>query len=313
LLAFFPLIATALALCGGPEFTARGQQAPPPNKAEAAPGDRVVLTIGEEKITASQIEEFIRSLPPHYQAFYGGPGKRYLPQYLIAMKILSAEAVKLKLADRPEVARALETARESVLSDAARQHFMQSIVLSEQELRDLYQKDKTQSEEVRIRHILIRTDTAPLKPEGSSQAALPEPEARKKIEDLRRQILAGADFAQMAKQYSEDPATAASGGDMGVLQNDKVVPAVVHAAHSLDPGQVSNVLETPSGLEIFQVENKRLKPFEEVRPALEGELRTAKATEIVQHLIDKYPMVVDQEFFAGPAAKPNPPPATPAH
>jgi hypothetical protein len=313
--ALFLLIATALALFGAPEFAACGQQASPPSKAEAAPGERVVLTVGDEKITAAQIDQFIQALPLQYKAFYGGPGKRYLPQYIIAMKVLSAEAIRLKLAEQPEVAEAIEIARESVLSDAAREHYIQGINVSEQELRELYQKDKTEAEEVRIRHILIPTENAPLKPEASGHPALPEPEARQKLEDIRRHILAGADFAQMAKQYSEDPATAASGGDMGIVQGDKFVPPVVHAAHALEPGQVSNILETPAGLEIIQVESKHTKPFEEVRSALETQLRESKATEIVQHLIDRYPMVVDQEFFAGPtpAAKQNPPSPPPTH
>ena len=312
-LTFVPLIAAAFALCSWPEFAVRGQQAPPPNAVSSAPGQRVVLTIGDEKITAADIDDFIQALPPRYQAFYGGPGKRLLPQYIIAMKALSDEAVKLKLADQPEVARALETARESVLSDAARKHLFQAIVVSDRELRELYEKDKTLSEEVRLRRILIQTADAPMKSSSPGHPASSVPAARKKLEDIRQQILAGADFAAMAKQYSEDNASAPSGGDIGVLQRDKVVPSIVNAANTLQPGQVSNILETPFGLEIIQVEAKRTKPFEEVRPALETQLRQSKASEIVQRLIDKYHSVVDQEFFAGPAAKQNSPtsPRTP--
>ena len=219
-LAFFSLLATALVLCGWPEFAAGGQQASPPNTAGSAAGERVVLTIGDERITASGIDNFIQALPPQYQAFYSGQGKRLLPQYIVAMKVLSAEAVKLKLEEQPEVARAIEIAREGILSDAARKHFLQSMTVSDQELRELYEKDKTLSEEVRIRHILIQMEDAPLKSGAAGRAALPEPEARKKLQDIRERILAGADFAQMAKQYSEDVTTAASGGDMGVIQPD---------------------------------------------------------------------------------------------
>jgi parvulin-like peptidyl-prolyl isomerase len=117
----------------------------------------------------------------------------------------------------------------------------------------------------------------------------------------------------MARQYSEDSATAASGGDMGVIQRDKVVPPIVNAAYSLEPGQVSQILRTPSGLEIIKVEEKRTKPFEEVRPALETELRQSKAAEIVQHLMDHYHLVVDEEFFTGTPAKQISPPSRPTH
>ena len=297
------LIATALAFGGWPKPAACGQQASPPNTAGSAPGERVVLTIGNEKITAAEIDDFIQALPPQFQAFYGGPGKRLLPQYIVAMKVLSAEAVKLKLGEQPEVVRAIEIAREGILSDAARKHFLQSITVSDQELRELYAKDKTLSEEVRIRHILISTEDAPLKSRAAGHPALPEPEARKKLEEIRERILAGADFAQMAKQYSEDTATAASGGDMGVIQRDKVVPPIVNAAYALEPGQVSDIISTPSGVEIIKVEDKHTKSFEEVKPALETQLRQSKASEIVQHLMANYPLVIDQEFFAGSPAK----------
>jgi peptidyl-prolyl cis-trans isomerase C len=300
---FWLLIATALAFGGWPNPAACGQQVLPPNRAGSAPGERVVLTIGDEKITAADIDNFIQALPPQYQAFYSGPGKRLLPQYIVAMKVLSAEAVKLKLGEQPEVARAIEIAREGILSDAARKHFLQSITVSDQELRELYQKDKTLSEEIRIRHILIQTEDAPLKSAAAGHAALHEPEARKKLEDIRERILAGADFAQMAKQYSEDTATAASGGDMGVIQRDKVVPPIVNAAHALEPGQVSDIVLTPSGVEIIKVEDKHTKSFEEVKSALETQLRQSKAAEIVQHLLADYPLVIDQEFFAGSPAK----------
>jgi hypothetical protein len=282
-------------------------QAASAEKTQSLPGERVVLTIGDERITAADIENFIQALPPQYQAFYGGEGKHLLPQYIIGMKVLSNEAVKLKLGEKPVVARALETAREGILANAARQHFLESVVVSDQELRELYQKDKTLSEEDRIRHILIRTEDAPLNFGGAGRPALPEPEARKKLQDIRERILAGADFAQMAKQYSEDTATAASGGDMGVIKSDKVVPPIIDAAHSLNPGQVSDLILTPSGVEIIQVEDKHTKSFEEVKPALETQLRESKASETIKHLTDNYHLVVDQEYFAGSPAKQSPP------
>jgi parvulin-like peptidyl-prolyl isomerase len=115
----------------------------------------------------------------------------------------------------------------------------------------------------------------------------------------------------MAKQYSEDTATATSGGDMGAIQRDKVVPPIANAAYSLEPGQVSDIILTPSGLEIIKVEDKHTKSFEEVRPALETQLRQSKAAEIVRRIMDNYHLVIDQEFFAGPPAKQNSPPAPP--
>jgi hypothetical protein len=312
-LVLLSLVIFQIPLWGWAQSAGSVPQAASAQKTQSLPGERVVLTIGDEKITASDIEIFIQSLPPQYQAFYGGSGKRFLPQYIIAMKVLSREAIKLKIEEQPEVVRALEFARESILSAAAREHFLNSVAVSEQELRELYQTDKTLSEEDHIRHILIRTEDSPLKPRGAGHPALPEPEARKKLQGIRERILAGADFAQMAKQYSEDTDTAASGGDMGVIQSDKVVPPIIDAAHSLNPGQVSDLIPTPSGVEIIQVEDKHTKSFEEVKPALETQLRQSKAAELMKHLMDNYHPVFDQEFFSGKPASPAPPAPSPSH
>ncbi len=82
------------------------------------------------------------------------------------MKVLAAESVKEKLDEQPEVARAIQIARESILADAARKHIEQGISVSDQELQELYRKDKALSEEVRIGHILIRTEDAPMRTAG---------------------------------------------------------------------------------------------------------------------------------------------------
>jgi parvulin-like peptidyl-prolyl isomerase len=271
----------------------------------------VVLSVGDQKMTAAEVEKFIQALPPDFRAFYGGQGRRALPANIVRVKVLSAEAIKQKLDQQPEVALAIQIARESILADAARQHIEEGISVSEQELRELYEKDKAKSEEIRIAHILIRTENSPFKSGASGHPGLPESEARKKLEDIRKQILAGADFGQMAKQYSEDTATAASGGDMGVVQPDKVVPPIVSAAHALERGQVSDILGTPFGLEIIKVEEKRVKPFEEVRSALEAQLRESKAGEIIHRLVDQNPVFIDQEFFSGQPTKPTSPPSLP--
>jgi parvulin-like peptidyl-prolyl isomerase len=301
------LVIFQIPLWGWAQSAGSVPQAASAEKTQPLPGERIVLTIGDEKITAAEVEKFIQALPSQYQAFYGGPGKYLLPQYLVRMKVLLAEALKQKLGEQPEVARAIQIARESILADAARKRIEQGISVNDQELQELYQKDKTLSEEDRIGHILIRTKDSPFSTAGSGHPGLPEPEARKKLEDIRKQILAGADFARMAKQYSEDNATAASGGDMGVIRSDEVVPPIVDAAHSLNVGQVSDLILTPSGVEIIKVEDKHTKSFEEVKPALETQLRQSKAAEIIKQLADNYHTFVDKEYFAGPPAKQSSP------
>jgi len=283
-------------------------QAPtvPPATNKSVASERVVISIGDEKITDGDFERLVAAMPPEYRKYYSGPGKHLLPQYIIRMKILSAQAVKEGVANHPDVVRAIEIARESILTDAEQKHIEEGITVNDQELRDLYEKKKEFFAEVRISHILIRTENATFKSDDPSHPGLPDAEARKKLEEIRKQILAGADFAEMAKKYSEDATTSASGGDMGVIHPDRVVPPIIEAAHSLSPGQVSDLIATPSGFEIIKVEQKRTIPFEEAKPGLESQVRQSKASAVVQHIEDEYHVVIDKEFFGEPAGNQNP-------
>ena len=86
-------------------------------------------------------------------------------------------------------------------------------------------------------------------------------EARQKALDFAKSLLdslkAGADFADLAKKYSEDPASAQHGGDLGYVKRGVFYPEFESAAFSLDVGQISDVVETPVGFHIIQLLDKR--------------------------------------------------------
>jgi parvulin-like peptidyl-prolyl cis-trans isomerase-like protein len=275
---------------------------PPTPQSEAKPsnpGDRVVLTIGEKKFTAAQVEQIIEALPRESRAFYGGQGKKFLPTYLVQMAVLSDEAKKHNLHVDTQVQQAIENATEAILANAERERIERSFAVDERQLQEAYQQHKTDYEEVRIRHILIRTASSPVAYPGSpSRPPLPEAEARAKLEDLRKQILAGADFAQLAQKNSDDLTTAASGGDMGYINRQQVVPPIVDAAHALAPGQVSDIIQTPYGLELVKVEDRHEKPFSEIRQGLEAEIRKTQADQVIHKLIGESKVVVDNQYFS---------------
>ena len=270
-----------------------------PGGEKAAGDQRVVLRIGEEKFTAADVEAILQALPPQSRTYYATQGRRVLPQYLIRMKVLSAEARKQDLGERPEVRQAIQIATESILADAAQKRIVESIPVPEEALADLYQQRKAQFEQVRIRRLLMRTETSILGQSLSPpRPPLAPAEARKKLEDLRRQILEGADFAAVAKSQSDDLETARAGGDLGFVDGQKVVPPIAQAAFSLAPGQVSEIIPTPYGLEIIKVEEKRTRPLAEVRTLLEAQYRQGKIEAAIQQLQKQYAVEIDSGFFS---------------
>ena len=135
-------------------------------------------------------------------------------------------------------------------------------------------------ERVHARHILLKTD-------GKSDA---EKKALKaKAEDLLKQLKNGADFAELAKKYSED-GTKDQGGDLGWFTHGQMVPEFDSAAFALKPKELSGVVTSQFGYHIIQVMEKdpaKLKPFEDVKDELAKEVRDQSVTDKMQMLGDQ--------------------------
>lgn len=79
---------------------------------------------------------------------------------------------------------------------------------------------------------------------------------RERLTDIHARIEAGADFAEMARQYSDDP-TAEQGGELGWFGPGDLVVEFENAAQRLQPGQLSGVVRTIYGFHLIEVEEKR--------------------------------------------------------
>ena len=137
-------------------------------------------------------------------------------------------------------------------------------------------------EQVHARHILIRF--------GDDEAA-----ARKKAEDILKQLRAGADFAELAKKYSEDPGTASKGGDLGFFGRGQMVPEFEQAAFSLKPGQISGIVRSTFGFHIIQTLAVSGGNDATRRPAAEFNAKLKASQVQAQELADK----IDQELKDG--------------
>lgn len=82
-------------------------------------------------------------------------------------------------------------------------------------------------------------------------------EARQKLEELKKRIQSGEDFEIMAKAYSEDPGSAKDGGNLGFWGRGAMVPEYEAAALKLEPMQLSEIVESPFGLHLIQLLEKK--------------------------------------------------------
>ncbi len=78
-----------------------------------------------------------------------------------------------------------------------------------------------------------------------------------KLRELKKRIQAGEDFATLAKQYSEDPGSASSGGELGFFKKKELTPEYEAASLRLEPGQMSDIVESPFGFHLIQFIERR--------------------------------------------------------
>ena len=105
---------------------------------------------------------------------------------------------------------------------------------------------------------------------------------RVRAADLLSQLKRGADFAELARRYSEDPGTRDRGGDLGLFTRDTHTPRFDQAAFALKPGELSEIIETEYGFHIIKAGEhrpERTRSFDELRPQIEQQLLARKRGE----------------------------------
>jgi len=161
--------------------------------------------------------------------------------------------------------------------------FVQTAQVSDSQLHQEYQ-DNIDSyrtpERVKVRHILIKTQGKP----KDDVAKL-----KVKAEGILKQLQHGGDFADLAKKNSEDPGSAEKGGELGWIVRGQTVPNFEKTAFSLQPGQLSGIIDTEYGFHIIQLEDKQAahtQAFDEVKPQILLEAKKQVAAENLRKAVD---------------------------
>jgi peptidyl-prolyl cis-trans isomerase D len=166
----------------------------------------------------------------------------------------------------------------------------QQVQVTPQELQQYYNSHRDQyrvPEQVNVRHILIKTP-AP-SPDGKVDEAAVKA-AREKADSILKQLQGGANFAELAKKYSEDPGSKDNDGSLGWIQRGQTVPEFEQAAFSLPKGQTSGIVRSTFGFHIIHVDDKQeahVKPLDEVKSQIEPLLAADKASARVESLANK--------------------------
>ena len=133
----------------------------------------------------------------------------------------------------------------------------------EEEVKKKYEADapkyKDSKPEVRARHIFFRKPPTVHSSKDKDAGAAPPDIAKERAEAAHKKLIAGADFATLAQELSDDKRTGKKGGDMGWRRQSSIGygKELSDKAKELTPGQLSEVVATPSGYHILRIDDRR--------------------------------------------------------
>lgn len=297
-------LASAIAFAQEKPATATAPAQTPAAQKQTA-GDPVIITAGNIQIRQSEFESALKTLPAEYQQYAMGPGKKQFAEDYLRMKMLSSEGMKAGLDKDPEVVAQLNLMRENLVAQAQLAKIEKSITLTDEDLKKKYEADKASYEQVSARHILIAFKGSPAAQAGKPE--LTEEQAKAKAEDIRKKLVAGAKFEDLAKAESDDVGSGERGGDLGAFGRGQMVPEFEKAAFDAKVGEVIPVVRTQFGYHIIRVDKHDHTPFDGVKATLERSERQAR----LQARLDAMKGTVtlnDKYFVAAEAPQPAPAP-----
>lgn len=140
-------------------------------------------------------------------------------------------------------------------------------IIPDDQLRELYLAELPGGR-VRARHILLPF------PENAT------PEQRDSVHafagELKDRLEAGADFAELAREYSSDRGSGERGGDLGFFGRGEMVRPFEEAAFSLEPGTISDPVESPYGVHVIRVEEREVPDFEDEKESFLTRIRSQR-------------------------------------
>lgn len=271
--AFFSLaLSLVLTACAAPPAPQAEQgDAPPPGAPAATPTGEVIATWGDGQLGAVALREEFLGLPARTRLGMGPEARARFVENLILQEMMVEEGLTRGFADDPAILQQLRETRRRLIVQRMLADVRDVPAPGDDEVRAFYEENlrRYSTATVRARHILKKDRAA--------------------AEDLHAELVSDpARFEELAKENSEDKASSRKGGDLGFFGHGRMAPAFEQAAFALvEPGEITEVVETPYGFHIIQLIEKRpgqQRELAQVAESIRGQLkRRAVARAVSQY------------------------------
>lgn len=278
--------------------------------------DEVVARVGDSRITVADLRPILDSLDIRERAALQGDtaAMNQIVRSLIIQQLLYKQATRDGYDKRPNVQQRLERARQAAIAEG----FLQASTRvpesfpSEEEVKTFYEENKarlTLPRQLRLAQIFLAV------PEGAGEVEAIQIE--RKAKDLRQRLdSAKTDFAELARAESEEPQSAARGGEIGLLPENLIQPEVLAAVDKLPVGGITEPLRLPGGwhiVKVLEIQEPRQAKLDEIRPQLVERLRAQRELlnreEFLNRLLQENPVAINELVLSdlvAPGTKGNP-------
>jgi peptidyl-prolyl cis-trans isomerase C len=229
--------------------------------------EQVVAKVGDRSITVADLNGRIQAVT--YTSWEDEYKKRHdILNGLINDQLMIMAAEEQGLDQDPAFQQKMSAAERGALLELLyRKEVLEKSKPSEKEVRDAYEK---MGWELKARHILVST--------------------AEEAQNLREQIINGADFAALAEEHSMDPSTKSKGGDLGYFGWGKMVPTFQETVFAMEIGEISQPVESQFGWHIIKLEDRRTidqRDWEEEKENLENKLTSEKSRILAEEYVTK--------------------------
>jgi TonB family protein len=272
---------------------------PTPPPLPSVPPDKVVLTIGDEGITAAEFNHILESVPAQLR----WQRRDEFARQFIRRRVATQEARRRKLDERPTFRERMAQEAEQLLTMELWQELNAAIKVDEEACRAYYEEHQREFDRAKVSRIVIRAPGSPW-PVKIGRTALTDQQALAKAHEIRGRLVNGEDFAAVAKQESDEALATAKGGDAGwwdrppeaAILRDQVRAA----AFTLPVGEISEPIKGDHGYELLRVDERRHRTYTEARKDAELRLKTILVNKAEEKLQIDTCVALDSEYFGRP-------------
>ena len=233
----------------------------------------ILAKVNDREITNEDLNIFLSQLDPNTRMYFTQNNMMdQVVDELIYQEMIYMEAIEKGMDKDEDFVKVLEKTKETLLKSYALGKLLETVEITDEDLKNYYDNHKDNfknNASVEASHILVEDESV--------------------ANEIKEKLNNGADFKELAKEYSNCPSKE-NGGNLGVFTKGQMVKEFEDAAFKMGVGEISDPVKTQFGYHIIKVTNKNdesVRTFEEAKPDIERLVRREKEKDLYKHTVER--------------------------